>query len=1011
MPRVFFEFGVDASAVDEFNRLSQELSDDLDDYQRRFDRVNRHRQRSEKQTTNKIIREQKRLTNETERNTRRQRAAWLDAAFGLTALSGQIRSVENTLGRFTSGIIRNAASLETYRSTIQAVTRDTEQTNKVLSGLLDLTVDLVGIETGALIAYSARLQSAGLSAGEAAKAIEGVTKRVAEQGKSSEVTVRALEQFSQAINTDIISYRDFIPILRQVPTLYRDFSAALGTTVMNLDDLRAASDAVGGPRAAIVQTLQYMARAARGADLDTLNAQLDIFYDSSRVLAAELGAHLIPAAVYLFKEINAGIQWFRGLSDEAQSAIAWTAAIGTGFTAVAGSATALAGGLAFLNSSLVATTGLSGFGGLSALLAPAGPIVAGFGLATAAISPFVALLIKSRVELDNANRSSREFARQISDTVNAVGNTDAIEKQIASLQSYIEAQRQVIRQNEVTAETFRGSPSRARAGFVSRSGQTADTARQRVSIAERQIELLGRLSNLQNASVDDLREVDALLAQLLRDARSAEQGQVVRDLQAAAESVVSAFNQIESGTVRVFSNVTPIRNFSKELVQLRNAAENAAGLEQSIAAAREFGRVQLEQIDAEIQNAARPFIERQKLSDEERHRVIVDLQQLSAERLRVENETTAAVQRVHQADYQNWREIQDNRIAILQQVRELEVQGFRDAASQGSQLATELERIANPQLRSAFFEVSASFTAQGQSLDFALGRARDYVAFLQQINAIPDIASPEGQLPRGIESVGLQFEKATERAYPFLDALREIARLAGGAGLEESIGDVVGRQERQDFQIQSEAVDSLGNLRRQAAIDAADFFRTQQQVEVRELQRSLRQQQQLYRQFARDVGGIFEGLVTGRINSFEDAAKAFISASVRIVARAFIEHQIQIALDNQLTAAKIANAQKVAAAQQASGLAGVGGIPGLANLGALLSGGAGVLGISSLLFPSESRNLLGGIRDEIGGLLSNLARLPDKALSPPQQIFLKIGENETREITDMQEELRGEGRV
>ena len=1009
MPKLFFEYEVDASKIDEFNRLSDEINASLEQYEEQFTKVNQARRDSERRTTRQLSQENKKQTQAVRSAQREQQQLYRETAFAVYGLSRAFRSAELTLGRATSEFIRQAAGLETYRATLQTVTKDAAETESVLNRLLKLTVDLVGIDTQDLIAYASRLMAVGLSADVVIPAIEGVTKRVAEQGKSALTTVRVLEQFSQAINTDIISYKDFIPILRQVPTLYDDFSASLGTTIMNLDDLRAASDAVGGPRAAIVQTLQYMARAARGADLDTLNAQLDIFHDSSRVLSAELGQHLIPAVVFLFREVNAGIQWFRGLSDEAQAAIAWSAALGTGFTALVATVGSVSAAIAFLNANLIATTGVGGLGGLGALLAPAGPIVAGFGLATAAISPFVALLIKSRVEMDNANRSSREFARQISDTVNAVGNTAAIDKQIASLQSYIEAQRQVIRQNEVTAETFRGSPSRARAGFVSRSGQTADTARQRVSIAERQIELLGRLSNLQDASVDDLREIDALLAQLLRDARSAEQGQVVRDLQAAAESVVNAFNQIESGSVKVFSNVTPLRNFSKELVQLRNAAENAVGLEQSIAAARELGRVQLEQIDAEIQNAARPFIERQKLSDEERHRVIVDLQALSAERLRVENETTAAVQRAYQADYQNWREIQDNRIAILQQVRELEVQGFRDAASQGSQLATELERIANPQLRSAFFEVSASFTAQGHSLDFALGRARDYVAFLQQINAIPDIASPEGQLPRGIENVGLQFEKATERAYPFLDALREIARLAGGAGLEQSIGDVVGRQERQDFQIQSQAVDSLGNLRRQAAIDAADFFRTQQQQEVKELQRSLRDQQQLYRQFSNQVAGVFVGLITGRINSFEDAAKAFISASVRIVARAFIEHQIQITLDNQLTAAKIANIQKVEAAQSASLLA-RGGLGNLSGFAHLFSGGGLALGAASLLFPEQIRNLSGGIADTISGFVGNLDQ-QQVVVQANIQNHLRIGDNEAREISDLTAEMQQEGRA
>ncbi|MDE0084553.1 MAG: hypothetical protein OXU23_02505, partial [Candidatus Poribacteria bacterium] len=101
-------------------------------------------------------------------------------------------------------------------------------------------------------------------------------------------------------------------------------------------------------------------------------------------------------------------------------------------------------------------------------------------------------------------------------------------------------------------------------------------------------------------------------------------------------------------------------------------------------------------------------------------------------------------------------------------------------------------------------------------------------------------------------------------------------------------------------------------------------------------------------------------------------------------------------------------------AQQASlALPGVGNIPGLANIGRLgssLTGGGVALGAASLLFPEQVKNLAGGITDTIGNLLSNVASAPDRAFGA-QQVFLKIGDQEARDISDLQDELRQEARA
>lgn len=225
-----------------------------------------------------------------------------------------------------------------------------------------------------------------------------------------------------------------------------------------------------------------------------------------------------------------------------------------------------------------------------------------------------------------------------------------------------------------------------------------------------------------------------------------------------------------------------------------------------------------------------------------------------------------------------------------------------------------------------------------------------------------------------------------------------------------------------------DVVPRIPRVERTAPIDTTpDIYAERLQqiaAEEKAVQQSLRRQTAAYRRFANLVSNTFVNLATGRAESFQQVATAFIQQSLRIIARAYVESAIQKRLDGQLTASKLANISRVAAAQRTGGLAGggatgnlggigslLGNIPGLGNIGSLLSGGGAALGASALLFPKESQNLLSGIKDEIGGLISSVASLPDKSFGAKQQVFLQIGENAVREITDIQNDLRSEDRI
>ena len=329
-----------------------------------------------------------------------------------------------------------------------------------------------------------------------------------------------------------------------------------------------------------------------------------------------------------------------------------------------------------------------------------------------------------------------------------------------------------------------------------------------------------------------------------------------------------------------------------------------------------------------------------------------------------------------------------------------------------------LEQISQERIDTA----NAASSAEVEGFRAATAAGKEYADQRQrQINAIPRISSPDAQSGNFTSQLRQDFEDTERQGRSLLSVMQEIVRFSfGGLDLDARIPDPGVRDQQIDDQIaeQVRGQQTRNDSRQDAAEQGRQFLNNVLRREERDVQQSLRQQTRYYRQFANLVSNTFINLATGRARSFESVATAFIQQSIRIVLRAVVEHQIQKRLDDTLTASKIANIQRVAAAQSAAGVAGAGSLnipglanlPGLANIGSLLSGGGVALGAASLLFPTEIKNLAGGISDTIGGLLSNVASVPDKAFSP-QQVFLKIGENETREITDLQDEMRQEARV
>lgn len=445
----------------------------------------------------------------------------------------------------------------------------------------------------------------------------------------------------------------------------------------------------------------------------------------------------------------------------------------------------------------------------------------------------------------------------------------------------------------------------------------------------------------------------------------------------ALRALASANTSTAQSTAQATTNA---ENFSLTLAKLRANAEDtrnalnisinpqqlAAGFQAALAASNAYYNARI----ANAQNA----LAQETQGTEAYNTLQTRIFELGRQRLQAERQITAENQRLLQ-------QLSQERIDAANAVSTAEVEGFKAAAQAGKAYTDRLRR---------------------------------------QINAIPNISSPDAQYGNAFTSqLRRDFEETERQGHSLLNVMRQIANYAFATDLDARIPDPIVRGAAIDERIAAEArgQQTLTDIRQAAGEQGRQFLNRVLRSEERDVQRSVNARARSYRQFTNLVSNTALDLATGRTQNFESVATAFIQQSLRIVLRAVLENQILKRLDDRLTVSRIANIQKVAAAQQASAVGvgslnipGLANLPGLGNLGSLLSGGGAALGAASLLFPEQIKNLAGGISDTIGNLLSNVAAAPDRAFGA-QQVFLKIGENETREITDLQAELREDARV
>lgn len=923
--------------------------------------------RQARQAFDRLQEELKQTSRETDRTNRTFR----DADGRLRNMQGRFTAAGRDVGQFTqslggarallTGLGAAVAAREIFEFGAASV-RAAGQMEGMLRGLeaiegenaterlraFNEIAKLPGLNTPQIIRYSNSLRAAGATAQEVDQIIISFGQSIVGLGGSAADTSRAMLQLTQAFGENRISQENFSTIKELIPSFNR-LSQEVYNTDGSMDDLNKTFQASG-------QTL---------------------------------GQFLLPILARLREEIPAAPvdSYARSVDALAEEFQQFKIAIGTELLPVVAST---ARGLASLFDSM--TQGVQ------------------------VVSDFFDIVDEEHEALLNASESAREFSLRLADIDTALGQSEAVNLRIQTLHRLRTALR--IEQSQLSdssqeylqyAERIRDVANELDFLRAIRAAGTdnADNA----NLLNQQSEALERANaEIQRYETALVRARDEAVGQTNPSIQQLErllagQQQTAATLKREIDLLTDGFQDISPAVETAAADLT---NYGLALARLKAEAEDAyqtlsdtaifspqltPNFQSAIAASNAYYAERIRQ--------AETALEQEKQGTEEYNTLETRIFNLRRQRLQEETRLRETLSQI--------------RIERTRQVQLAEQNALQGTAAAYREYRQILNSVLELQRGADFRTYIDSLRQQGLSFQQIIPHAREYLEFLRQLNEIPARESPEGQY----EAFRSEIQRTTESGNELLSVLRQIAREAGARfDLDARIPDPGVRQQQIDEQLaiqNAQGGRTLGDIQIEAYQEGAAFIRNLRQQEntaaERELQASLRRQARSYRQFSNLVSNTFVNLATGRAESFEQVATAFIQQSLRIVLRAYVEFQIQKNLDNTLTASKIANINKIAAAQQSAGLAGnlssVGNIPGI---GSLLSGVGLPIAVTAALFSSESSNLLSGIRGEISGFLDNIGGQQQPAVIE-NRLSLQIGENQARELREVQDTLVEEDRL
>ena len=309
----------------------------------------------------------------------------------------EVNRASSIMSRGLLNIGRNlvgaAANFETYINTVRVFSTSQEQANARVARLLEVSKELVGLDTGNIISFFGRLTQLNLTDEQAIQAITAVTEGIAEQGKSAATARQVLEQFAQALGNTSILAQDWRTIFRELPQVAKAIAEEFGISARSASEFREGLKSLGltwqDVRPRFITALDAK---TIGANLNTIRSQVDILEDQAEVTAAAFGEIITPSLIRFLNHLNRFLEFLQDLNPEIKAVVVQ---LGVASTAIAGL-------------TAVTTAGILAFNAWHAALSVAGitsaALASKVGIAVAAIAAGITVFTSLKEIVQRVNR-------------------------------------------------------------------------------------------------------------------------------------------------------------------------------------------------------------------------------------------------------------------------------------------------------------------------------------------------------------------------------------------------------------------------------------------------------------------------------------------------------------------------------------------------------------------------------------------------------------------------------
>ena len=205
-----------------------------------------------------------------------------------------ILSATHLLAEFGKSTVRAAGRLELLTTGLENVEGSSEAAQRRLAEL-DEIARLPGANLDALIQFSNRLRSIGISSEETDNILKNVGQSVVVLGGNAYTATEALEQIAQALQKNTIIMHDFRPIIQRVPGILQSIANVHGVEP-SLDGLRLATERLGGSvKDALLPVLEDLGNRFEAPPPESYVRSIDELQNSFFLFQATLGEKFLPA--------------------------------------------------------------------------------------------------------------------------------------------------------------------------------------------------------------------------------------------------------------------------------------------------------------------------------------------------------------------------------------------------------------------------------------------------------------------------------------------------------------------------------------------------------------------------------------------------------------------------------------------------------------------------------------------------------------------------------------------